>query len=214
MRGLCKVSLALGLAVLVASPAMAQGGPGGRGGGLGMLLTNKSVQEELKLDKAQEEKLTAAFEKFREDNKDDFAKLRDRNTSREDREAVMKKVGEGSKKIAADVLKPEQMKRLKQIQVQQEGVRAFANPEVEKDLKLTDKQKDELKTIAEDLQKQQREIFQNAGGNREEARKKMTDLRKEKMDAALKVLTDEQKKTYKELTGAPFEVKFEQRRSQ
>jgi Spy/CpxP family protein refolding chaperone len=211
MRGLCKVSLALGLAVLVASPAMAQGGPGGRGGGLGMLLTNKSVQEELKLDKAQEEKLTAAFEKFREDNKDDFAKLRDRNTSREDREAVMKKVGEGSKKIAADVLKPEQMKRLKQIQVQQEGVRAFANPEVEKDLKLTDKQKDELKTIAEDLQKQQREIFQNAGGNREEARKKMTDLRKEKMDAALKVLTDEQKKTYKELTGAHFEIKFERR---
>jgi Spy/CpxP family protein refolding chaperone len=212
MRGLCKVSLALGLALLVAGPAMAQRGPGGRGGGIGMLLRNKSVQEELKLDKDQVDKLTAAFEKFREDNKDDFAKLgRDSNASREEREAAMKKIGEGSRKVAADVLKPEQMKRLKQIQVQQEGVRAFANPEVEKDLKLTDKQKDELKTIAEDLQKQQREIFQNAGGNREEARKKMTDLRKEKMDAALKVLTDEQKKTYKELTGAHFEIKFERR---
>jgi Spy/CpxP family protein refolding chaperone len=211
MRGLGKVSLALGLAVVVASPAMAQRGPGGRGGGL---LTNKSVQEELKLDKDQVDKLTAALTKFREDNKDEFAKLRDQNTSREDREAVMKKMREGTQKIAADILKPEQMKRLKQIELQQEGVRGLANPDTEKALKLTDKQKEELKAIAEDLQKQQRELFQGGGGRGEEARKKMMELRKEKMDAALKVLTDEQKKTYKELTGAPFEVKFEQRRPQ
>ncbi len=213
MRGLWKVSLAVGLALFLVSPAMAQrgGGFGGRGG-IGILLANKSVQDELKLDMGQVEKLTAALTKYREDNKDDFAKLRDRNTSREDREAVMKKFNEASQKVAADVLKPEQLKRLKQIQVQQEGVTAFANPETQKALNLTDKQKDEVKAIVEDYTKQRNDIRQNAGGNREEARTKSAALRKEKMEAALKVLNDDQKKTYKDLTGEAFEVKFEPRR--
>ena len=39
----------------------------------------------------------------------------------------------------------------------------------------------------------------------------MMTLRKEKQEAALKVLTDDQKKSYKELTGEPFEMKFERR---
>ncbi len=214
MRGTWKVSLALGVAVLVAGPAMAQR-PGGFGGGMGAgLLANKSVQEELKMDKDQVDRVSEALKKFREDNKDDLAKLRpDSGASREDREAVMKKINESSHKLAADVLKPDQMKRFQQIQLQSrerfEGPAVFANPETQKALKLTDKQKDEIKALAEDYGKQAREIRQNAGNNRQEAREKTTALRKEKMEAALKVLTDDQKKTYKELTGAPFEIKFE-----
>ena len=54
MRKLCAFGLVLGVAALLASPALAQPG-GGRGmfggGGIGMLLTNKSVQEEAKIDK-------------------------------------------------------------------------------------------------------------------------------------------------------------------
>jgi hypothetical protein len=209
MRGLCKVSLGLGLAVLVASPAMAQRPGGGGSGGIGALLLNKSVQEELKLDKDQLEKAKEALTKFREDNKDDLAKLRDRNLSQEDRAELMKKIGEATHKVVADVLKPEQMKRLKQIRVQTEGPNAFVDPETQKALNLTDKQKDDYKALIEDLRKQQREIFTNAGDDRQAAFKKMTELRKEKIDAAMKILTDDQKKTYKELTGAPFEMKFE-----
>jgi hypothetical protein len=40
---------------------------------------------------------------------------------------------------------------------------------------------------------------------------KMTALRKERLDKALATLTDDQKKTWKELTGEPYEVKFEPR---
>jgi hypothetical protein len=208
MRGLCKVGLALGLAAFVVSPALAQRGPGG-GAGLGFLLQNKSVQEELKIDKDQGDKVREAFTKFREDHKDDFEKLRDRNLSREDRAEVMKKVSEGSEKVAADVLKPDQIKRLKQIRLQQEGVNAFASPDTQKALKLTDKQKDEIKGIMEDLQKSSQEIFQNAGDDRQAAFRKVMELRKDKLEAAMKALTDEQKTTYKEMTGKPFEIKFE-----
>jgi hypothetical protein len=215
MRGLCKVSLAVGLVVFVASPALAQGGRGGFGGmGAGLLATNKSVQEELKMDKEQVDKAAEALKKFNEDNKDDLAKLRrDSNASQEDRAAVMKKVNEGGQKIAADVLKPEQLKRFKQIQLQQEGPAAFANADTQKALNLMDKQKEELKTIAEDYTKQAREL-RPTGGNFQEVAEKRMALRKDKLDAALKVLTDDQKKTYKELTGAPFEIKIERRRQQ
>jgi hypothetical protein len=207
MRGLFKVSLALGLAAFVVSPALAQRGPGG--GGVAGLLLNKSVQDELKLDKDQVDKAREALTKFREDHKDDFEKLRDQNLSREERAEIMKKVGAASEKLVADILKPEQKKRLQQIRLQQDGIGAFTNPEVQKDLKLTDKQKEEFKGIAENLQKEAREIFQNAGDDRQAAFQKVMALRKDKLETALKVLTDEQRKTYKELTGAPFEMKFE-----
>ena len=161
MRGMFKMSLVLGLAAFAVSPVLAQRGPGG--GGLGFLLMNKSVQEELKLDKDQLDKAREVVEKFRTDNKDDLDKLRDRATSPEDRAALQKKIGEASSKVAAEVLKPEQLKRLKQIQVQTEGPNAFVNPQTQKALNLSDKQKDDLKAIVEDLQKQQREIFENAG---------------------------------------------------
>jgi hypothetical protein len=214
MRGMWKASLALGVAVLVAGPAMAQR-PGGFGGGMGagLLATNKSVQEELKMDKDQVDKASECLKKFSEDNKDDLAKLRNRDTSREDREAVMKKLNEAGQKLAADVLKPDQLKRFKQIQLQQEGPSAFANADTQKALNLTDKQKEELKTISEDYSKQAREL-RPTGGNFQEVAEKRMALRKEKLDAALKVLSDDQKKTYKELTGAPFEIKFERRRPQ
>jgi hypothetical protein len=207
MRLSLKACVAVGLSVVLASPALAQFRGGGGGGGF--LLMNKSVQEELKLDKDQVDKLTEGMKKFREDHKEDLAKLRDQNTSREEREEIGKKIGEANHKLMADVLKPEQIKRLREIQRQQEGVNAFADPETQKALNLNDKQKDELKAIVENLHKQQREIFQNAGDNRQEAFKKMQELRKEKLDSVLKVLTDEQRKTWKELTGEPFQIKFE-----
>jgi hypothetical protein len=38
---------------------------------------------------------------------------------------------------------------------------------------------------------------------------KMAALRKETMDKVTSVLTEDQKKTWKEMTGQPFEIKFE-----
>ena len=39
--------------------------------------------------------------------------------------------------------------------------------------------------------------------------KKIADLRKQATEKAVAVLTDEQKKSWKDLIGEPFEVKFE-----
>ena len=68
MRMFSKSLVALGLAAVLTTPAMAQ--QRGRGGfgraGLSMLLSNASVQEELKLDDSQKDKAREFAEKARE----------------------------------------------------------------------------------------------------------------------------------------------------
>ena len=109
------------------------------------------------------------------------------------------------------VLNADQMKRLKQIELQQAGAQAFSTENVQASLKLNDEQKEKIKTITEDMQKELRSVFQ-PGGNFEGAREKMTALRKESLERVMAVLTADQKKAYKDLTGEPFEVRFERRR--
>jgi Spy/CpxP family protein refolding chaperone len=213
MRTLCKVVLAVGVVALVAHLASAQQPRGGRGGfGLAGLFQNKDVQKELNLTDDQIEKAKKVSEEVTAKYKEESDKIRDlpREEQGAKRMELGAKIREDELKGLADVLKPEQTKRLKQILLQQtaqfRGPGVFLTPEVEKALNLTDKQKEDLKTMSEDLGKQMREAFQ--GGFNEETRKKIAELRKEAMDNAMKVLDDKQKKEWEELTGKPFEFRF------
>ncbi|WP_165230916.1 hypothetical protein [Aquisphaera insulae] len=213
-----KTLVAFGLVAFLAVPAMAQppgggrgfgfGGPGG--GGLGMLLSNKSVQEELKLAGDQVEKVKELADKTREkiekateglEGQERFAKVRE----------ISKELEDDAKAAIKDVLKPEQITRLHQIRNQTLGYLAFANEEVAKKLELTDAQKDEVKSISEEAGSKMREIFQESQGDRQAARTKINELRKETLAKVEAKLTDAQKATWKELTGAPFELKMEGR---
>jgi Spy/CpxP family protein refolding chaperone len=208
---LCKFALTLGVIALVCSPALAQRGRGGFGrGGIGTLAQNKSVQEELKVKEDTATKIKDAITKVQEDNKDDLAKLRDQNTSREDRQAIGKKLNEAYTKSLKDILDTDQMKRLNQIVLQQEGLRVFQNESVQSALKMTDDQKTKIKGIADDLQKETAAL-RPAGGGRPSADDiaKGAALRKEAMTKAKDTLTGDQKKAFDDLLGKPFEVKFE-----
>ena len=202
------------LAGALVAPALGQPPFGGRGGGFGgpgMLLQNKGVQKELKLSDEQIQKITDLTQKIRDKHKDDFAALEklDQQERREKGMELFRSIGEETNKELASVLKPEQSKRLKQISIQQRGSQAFNEEDVQTTLKLTDDQKDKIKTLNEDAGKEMREIFQNAQGNFREAGEKAGALRKETMEKVLALLTDEQRKSWKEMTGEPFEVKFE-----
>jgi hypothetical protein len=50
------------------------------------------------------------------------------------------------------------------------------------------------------------EAFQNAGDDRQAAMAKNVEIRKETNTKGMALLTDDQKKAWKELTGEPFEV--------
>jgi Spy/CpxP family protein refolding chaperone len=211
MRAMLKFAMVVCLAVGLVGMTVAQQRQGGGGFG-GPLVQNASVQKELKLTDEQVSKLKDALAKVRENHKDDVAKLKDlsKEERREQGTKVFRAISEESNKAIAGILETKQLKRLKQIELQRSGYRAFINPEVQKSLKLTDEQKDKLKTIAEDAGKQMRELRQ--GGKIDaEGRKKLAELTKETKEKVVGVLTDEQKKSWKEMTGEPFEVKFEPR---
>src|SRR5262249_50221535 len=218
MRGVGKLILTLGLIVVLASPAAAQQrqrgqrgqrGPGGVGqGGFAMLVNNEDVQKELKLEKDQVDKAKSAVQGVQKKHQEELTKLRDlsQEERREKGQELNRTISEESLQALGEVLKPEQIKRLKQIEMQQAGVRAFIRPDVQKALNLTDQQKESIKTIEADSAKAMRELF--AGGNAQGGgRDRMATLRKETTDKIQGVLTSEQKTTWKELTGEPFEVR-------
>jgi hypothetical protein len=221
MRTFGKMVLACGLVGLLVAPAQAQRPGGGRGLGMGggpgggvMLLTNKSVQQELKVDDTQAEKLNSFAQGLREKQGEQFQKLQD--LSPEERRAKMQELGQAMaaevRKGLTDLLKPEQVKRFDQIQLQQMGVLgAIMMPRVQEALNPTDDQKSKLRSIMEEQQEARRELFQGGGGggDRQAAMQKMTELQKKGNDKAMAVLTDSQKSSWNELIGAPFEVKFE-----
>ncbi len=196
MRGVHVKFLTAGLIVLAASPAFAQqprrggggfGPPGGMTAGpsAAALLRNDKVQEELNLtddQKAEMQKAAAAAgEKYRDD----------------------------LEKATLGVLKPEQAKRLKQIEVQSAGLAAFSKEDVQAALKLTDAQKTTVKGAVDDMQKDVQDLMKDAQGDREKmtaAFKKIQDLRTDAVEQVVKGLSEDQKKTWKDLTGDKFEV--------
>jgi Spy/CpxP family protein refolding chaperone len=211
--------VAAGVLACAVQPAAAQRPPMGGGGlgGLGGLAQNPGVAKELKLTDEQTTQLKEAVAKIRENHKDDFAKLQDasREERREKTAELMKTISPETEKAVAGVLKPEQMKRLKQIEVQTQGIQAFLKPEVQDALKLTKEQKEKVKDLDDNVKKSMEEAFKDGRGDRtkmEEAMKKVAEARKEAFSKASGLLDDTQKKAWKDLTGEPFEVKFERNR--
>jgi hypothetical protein len=113
--------------------------------------------------------------------------------------------------LAAGVLKPEQLKRLKEISLQRRGVQAYTDSEVAKALALTDTQKDKIESICWEEERKMKNIF--ARDKRllldppADALKPLETLLKETNDKAAAVLTEAQKKSWRDLTGKPFEFK-------
>jgi len=213
MRTCAKTVLAVAAIALTATQAHAQGGRGMGMGGGAMLLANKGVQHEIKATDEQAGKLDALAEEMGTKQREEYGKLQD--LADDERREKMRDLGramiaEMHKGMSA-ILKPEQVERFDQIQTQQLGAAAFMSPRVEKAIKLTADQKSKITDINEEHGRAMRDAREEIQSDREGAMKKMTAARKESAEKAMAVLTDSQKTTWKELTGAPYEVKLEPR---
>jgi Spy/CpxP family protein refolding chaperone len=224
MRRLCQIALLTAIAGFLTQSAFAQ--PPERGGGrrggfrggmaagqVGMLLRNESVQKELKLDKDQVTKVNEAIEKVSQQHQGEFAKLRELS-SPEERRTKGQELGQAASadalKSVSDILNKDQLARLKQIELQQSFAEAFTRTDVADALKLTDEQKTKIKTIIEDARKEAQEARQGGGGFGQGGFQRMLEMRKQTADKAVAVLTDDQKKTWKEMTGEPFHLQMPQ----
>src|SRR5438477_1062872 len=202
MRSLFRTIVGLGLVAMLAGPAAAQQGRGfGRGGGgnLATLAANSSVQKELKLDDQQVEKAKDLAEKTREKMQQTRESLQglDQEERRAKQQEIAREMNTSSLKALGEFLKPEQIARLKQISYQQRGVSAFNDPEIAKKLNLTDTQKSEIQTIAQESMEGARGLFSQdqSPEEREAAMKKINELRKAALSKAETKLNDEQQKT-------------------
>lgn len=215
VRPFGKFVLALAAVVLVASPAWAQAekkgrgfGGGGMGGG-GMILRAENVQKDLKLSDEQIGKIQSTLSSIQEKHRDDYAGFRD--LPREEQIAKMaslnKEVNEEIKKDLS--FTPEQSKRFDQISLQARGVQAFLDPSVQEKLKLTADQKSQIREIAQSGGGGRGGFNKNASAEEKaEAFKKAQTAREENQKKVMALLSDDQKKEWKELTGEPIELRF------
>jgi len=107
-----------------------------------------------------------------------------------------------------EVLQPEQRNRLRQVTLQREGSFALGQDDVRKELKITPEQLRKFMAVVQELQKSVEPLVKEAqsGGKPEEIRPKIEQLRKDHAKKLEAVLTDVQKKQWKELLGPPFEL--------
>jgi hypothetical protein len=212
--------MALGLAACLGAPAMAQGQGGrggfgmmGGGGGLA-LLSNKGVQKELKLSDEQIDKAEKAATESMGKMRERFQDLQglDADARREKQQSMMREMAAESKKVTDEILKPEQAKRFAEISLQVRGAQALSDPEVQSKLKLTDEQKNKLKDMASETQSKMQELRSGLQDDREGTMQKIQAYQKENATKTMALLTDDQKKTWKDMTGEPFEYTPEARR--
>jgi hypothetical protein len=209
MRKLCLTGV---LIVLLAMPVLAQFGMFGGGGGfdaVALLGGSEDVQKALKLTDEQKgaiKEATAARQKAFEQAKEDM----DFEGFRKGQEAFAKAITK-----VKDSLKPEQLKRLNELEVQaaiqMNQPSIFKQAHIQKALKLSDKQKELVKETLTDLDKDLKELREDAKGDFSKFKEMMTktqSMNKEAFSKIAKTFNDDQKTAWKELQGEKFDGKF------
>jgi Spy/CpxP family protein refolding chaperone len=165
---------------------------------------------------------TTDLKKVRDEVRDTTsAKFKAMGLDKLDAEGKKAKVKESAKELEGilndsrakidKIIKPEQAKRLKEIALQRYGWGPLTSELFSADLKLTDKQKADLRTIGEQMQAKNSTGWELPTGDEANKTKILNDNRK-RMEAILKdvneqslaVLTAEQKASLDKLKGAPF----------
>jgi serine/threonine protein kinase len=184
-----------------------------QGGGQILLLTQKPVQDELKLSAtqlAEVAKLSGRLEQERLQLSDSA-----RGFSPEQKREAMENQSKANQRAVAQILKPEQIGRLKQIDWQLLGPAAFDNPEVIAALELTEKQRKRirveclprasLRRPAEDFGPPPPPALRRRGNPDGPTPPPPKNDCHPAMDKIMELLSPEQKTKWKELIGSPFE---------
>ena len=209
------VLAALAVCAQAQPPRGGRGMQGGMGAGPAQLIQSKTVQTELKLTDEQTAKLkewgAAQQGKMRE-----AMQGIDPSEMREKFPAILAEMRKTTDKELGEVLKPEQVKRLKQIEFQMAGLRGLMSPDTAKALDITDEQKEKVQSVMMDVAKDMRDLGEEYGtrgfqppadaDKAKEYAKKSEQITKDATGKVLKVMTDEQKKKYEEMAGAPVDV--------
>jgi Spy/CpxP family protein refolding chaperone len=174
------------------------------------ILHGEKFQKEFNLTEEQKSKLAAIEKDVQATIKKHLADAKPAS-----REEVQRAIGEINGKVQEklsagikQILQPPQMERLKEIRLQVMGARALLTPDIAKALNLTDQQKKQIRTLAEEGQKAVRELTGGQDLSPEERRAKAAENQEKIKKAianfqekALLVLTPQQREQFKKMSG-------------
>ena len=172
------------------------------------LLVNESVQKELKLSDEQVLKVNSTVHDIRQKRRAELEKLRNLPPPK-GREKFLQILAANAQEAldsSDKILTAEQVKRLKQIRVQQDGFDAFYDDAVIAALKLSKEQQQRIKKIDREASQEAEKTPQvGTGGNYSTNMPRMAARRKDLIGKAVDLLTPEQKTVWTDLVGAPFD---------
>ena len=215
----CFIIWVLGHGIATAQPAGAPGGgPAGFGGGMIWLLDAESLHKELTLTEQQSAEFRKIAERFRQQFRDQSPEGPgiERDQIEKSRQQAVERARELERQMTA-VLQPAQLRRLRQIELQQQtrfaGPMVFLQPELTEALQLTGEQKQELASLGSELQKKRNELFQGLrdlspeerGRETAQRRGAMQTLADEARQKAHALLSPDQQEKLKEVMGEPFD---------
>ncbi len=200
---------------LLAASAIAQRGQGGmmRMGGMQnsgvFLLMRPDVQRDIELTADQKAQLETIQQEATAQMRAMFEGMRDGGGGFDTMRETMEKFQAEVTKKAYAVLTEPQRKRVKEIEVQLQGNRAILNPDIQKDLGLSDEQKGKIKSLQSNLEAANQALMQDVRDgvlDMQGARERMENNNKV-LDTELgKVLTPDQSEKLKAMAGKPFKA--------
>jgi hypothetical protein len=169
------------------------------------LLRQPAVLDDLRLNDEQRKHVKVLAGRLEEEWKQRFRFGRDPVPPDEARQEALKQAKANDEEVRK-ILSDEQLQRLPQIALQQQRTGAFREADVAAALKLTSKQRQAIRTIDEKLWFAAMKGWRGPGGPNVDpiAIANEQKRRDEAMDDILKLLTPEQNRQWKEMTGEPF----------
>jgi hypothetical protein len=172
----------------------------------------EKAQEDLKLTEEQKEKLEQQLLELAPEAMQFFQEIHDLKGQEREKQlnAYRQKSREKLAAILKETLTEVQQKRLHQLALQQEGafVLLHGGDEIRKDLKITNEQRKQFMGVVQGLQKKIAPLIKEAesGGDPEEIRPKIMKIRKEHEGQLEALLTDAQRKQWKDMLGKPLDL--------
>jgi hypothetical protein len=177
--------------------------------GIPGVMFHDRAQKELDLSGDQKKKLERWLQETVQQSMKVFETIKDLTPQERQKEhhALQQKVRQKRAAFLKKTLKEAQARRLRQLELQQEGLFAlFARPELQADLKISDEQRKRFQPVMEQMHQQIEPLVKkaHADGNPEGIAPKIMKIRKEHERKIEAILTGAQKKQWQDLLGKPL----------
>lgn len=170
----------------------------------------ENLRNELKLDNDQMERLNRAYgdtwRQMRANNQNNNGDAQDAQARSQRLNEYRDRFDNEFTRSSRDVFRnPEQQARFNQLQLQYQGYGAFQNPRLQRQLNLNDTQNRQLQELYNEWNSEIEGLREGYASNRDDATNRFNELRNRSNERFQGILNDQQRQSYNEMTGQPYD---------